>query len=94
MAIIPRYQRSSRGEAAIRPVVLGLARIASVGIASVGAAPLSAGEHERHGDVDDGDIWILYVASMVLVLLGGAFAGLTIAYVHLLSHDRRNVHLD
>lgn len=37
----------------------------------------------RHGDEDfEGTpVWVLYVASMVLVLLGGAFAGLTIAYV-------------
>jgi hypothetical protein len=27
-------------------------------------------------------VWVLYVASAILVLLGGAFAGLTIACVH------------
>ncbi|EMR63590.1 putative duf21 and cbs domain protein [Eutypa lata UCREL1] len=44
------------------------------------AAPLRSQEHG--GDVpvaDGGALWVLYVASMVLVLMGGAFAGLTIA---------------
>ncbi|ERS96531.1 CBS domain containing protein [Sporothrix schenckii 1099-18] len=76
---------------------------------TVSAAPLSASDAvskrsaafwpSQHLDEDDPDasgasLWVLYVASAVLVLLGGAFAGLTIAlmgqdsiYLQVLSRD-------
>lgn len=67
---------------------------ASLPAATVSAAPLSALDAvskrssvfwpSKHLDADDPDadgasVWVLYIASAVLVLLGGAFAGLTIA---------------
>lgn len=67
---------------------------ASLPAATVSAAPLSALDAvskrssvfwpSEHLDADDPDaggasLWVLYIASAVLVLLGGAFAGLTIA---------------
>lgn len=57
-----------------------MGRILGIGLSTAAAAPLT--EH-KHGDDDfEGTpVWVLYVASMALVLLGGAFAGLTIAYV-------------
>lgn len=67
---------------------------AALPAATVSAAPLSALDAvskrsslfwpSEHLDTDDPDtntanLWVLYIASGVLVLLGGAFAGLTIA---------------
>lgn len=50
-----------------------------LGIAT--AAPIQPREHGGDAPhVADGTtLWVLYVASIVLVLMGGAFAGLTIA---------------
>ena len=53
---------------------------------AVFAAPLSSRAvpgHENHEEPNttDPSIWVLFAASAVLVLTGGAFAGLTIAYV-------------
>lgn len=45
------------------------------------AAPLSLLEHFDDPEAEGASMWVLLVASAVLVLLGGAFAGLTIAYV-------------
>ncbi|KAL0941778.1 duf21 and cbs domain protein [Colletotrichum truncatum] len=64
----------------VRTAVLGLAKALTLGISSVAAAPLHARSHpDKEPEVDGDDIWVLYVASIVLVLAGGAFAGLTIA---------------
>ena len=73
-----RQTTSSGGFASVRTCVLGMGRILGVGLSSVAAAPLAEG---RHGgdDLEGTPVWVLYVASMALVLLGGAFAGLTIA---------------
>lgn len=65
---------------AIRPAVVGMGRILGAGLSAAAAHPLEArilhgDEPEAHGT----SLWVLYVASMALVLLGGAFAGLTIA---------------
>jgi metal transporter CNNM len=52
----------------------------------VSAAPLAIfGGHydDNEPEAEGTSLWVLYVASAVLVLLGGAFAGLTIAYVPL-----------
>jgi metal transporter CNNM len=86
MAIRPRP--AVTGVASYRPAVLGLGRLLGIGISAVAAAPFEAqdsvhgkghggGEYEPS---DDGTpIWVLLVASIALVLLGGVFAGLTIA---------------
>lgn len=68
------------GVAGLRPAVLGIGRLLSMGYATVAAAPLG---EEGHGggerDADGTPIWILAVASLALTLIGGVFAGLTIA---------------
>ncbi|CAI6097926.1 unnamed protein product [Clonostachys chloroleuca] len=81
------------GAAAFRPAVLSMARLASVGISAVAAAPLTSFEAEHH-DEDPTPIWVLAVASIALTLVGGVFAGLTIAlmgqdsiYLQVLSGD-------
>ena len=74
-------RRTARYDA-LRPAVLGLCRILGTGLTAVAARPLS--ERESHGHEPDREgpsLVVLLVASMALVLLGGAFAGLTIAYV-------------
>jgi metal transporter CNNM len=45
------------------------------------AAPLHPLGHNGgdEPEAEAGSLWVLYVASLVLVLSGGAFAGLTIA---------------
>ncbi|KAF7545126.1 hypothetical protein G7046_g9636 [Stylonectria norvegica] len=70
----------SNGSASIRPAVIGLGRILGMGISAATAHPLIAREHGGHREDEvERPLWVLYVASMTLVLLGGAFAGLTIA---------------
>ena len=68
------------GVAGLRPAVLGMGRLMSMGYATVAAAPLAA---DGHGDREESEggtaIWILAVASLALTLIGGVFAGLTIA---------------
>lgn len=64
----------------IRTTLMTLSRAMAMLFGITAAAPLRSQEHG--GDVpvaDGGALWVLYVASMVLVLMGGAFAGLTIA---------------
>ncbi|CAJ2504783.1 Uu.00g121770.m01.CDS01 [Anthostomella pinea] len=62
----------------IRTAVLGLAKATFLGLAA--AAPIKTrGHHDNEPEAEGGALWILYVVSMVLVLMGGAFAGLTIA---------------
>ncbi|KAG6034145.1 hypothetical protein E4U41_006665 [Claviceps citrina] len=88
-----RQSKSSGGFAGVRTCVLGMGRVLGFGLSSVAAAPLAKG---NHGDEFEGTpVWILYVASMTLVLLGGAFAGLTIAlmgqdsiYLQVVSGDQ------
>ncbi|KAI1301038.1 hypothetical protein F5Y03DRAFT_362767 [Xylaria venustula] len=66
-----------------RTAVLGLARALSAGFAGrVAAAPahlVTRDHHDNAPEAEGSALWVLYVVSMVLVLLGGAFAGLTIA---------------
>lgn len=82
--------RNSNGFGSARTVVLGLVRIifASLPVTSVSANPIpysrrgvsASLEREDGGDREPkSDLWVLYLVSAVLVLLGGAFAGLTIA---------------
>jgi hypothetical protein len=74
---------AAAGIASYRPAVLCLGRILGIGLSSVAAAPLEAHHHgdaDEHAPEDGGTpTWVLAVASMALVLLGGIFAGLTIA---------------
>lgn len=69
------------GLANFRPAVLGLGRVLGLSLTAVSAAPVPSPDH--HDGHTDTPVWVLAVASMTLVLLGGAFAGLTIAYVTL-----------
>lgn len=70
------------GLASLRPAVLGMARVIGLGLSSVAAAPLNKQQgHHADDDFEGTPKWILLTFSMALVLLGGAFAGLTIAYV-------------
>ncbi|KAJ6780003.1 hypothetical protein PWT90_10630 [Aphanocladium album] len=73
-----RRAASAGAIASLRPAVLGMARVVGLGLSSVAAAPLQKA-HEPHEDQPETPLWVLCVASMALVLLGGAFAGLTIA---------------
>ena len=71
---------SSTGIAGLRTGVLGAGRLLSMGYATVAAAPLSTEGHGG-GEEDTGGtpLWIMAVASLALTLVGGVFAGLTIA---------------
>ncbi|ROV92103.1 hypothetical protein VSDG_07537 [Cytospora chrysosperma] len=80
---------------AFRPAVLALAKALFTAI-GVSAAPIHILDELRTGEEEEGgtDLWVLYVASAFLVLLGGAFAGLTIAlmgqdsvYLQVISQD-------
>jgi metal transporter CNNM len=75
---------SYNGYTASRPAVFGLAKILCLGISQLsfaGAAPLTSFlyTHEEEPDPEDASLWLYLTIAMVLVLLGGAFAGLTIA---------------
>lgn len=76
-----RRPSGSKGLSAIRPAILGMGRILGLGLSAAAAHPLAVrGHHDNDSENgDDTSLWVLYVASMTLVLLGGAFAGLTIA---------------
>ncbi|KAF4977495.1 hypothetical protein FZEAL_5973 [Fusarium zealandicum] len=81
--------RGSTGYGAVRPAVIGMGRVFGASLTAVSAYPIRAEGHDHH---DEGtSLWVLAVASMTLVLLGGAFAGLTIAqdsiYLQVLSGD-------
>lgn len=82
---LPRARRISNQANALpatRSVAIGLARILSLTLSTAYAAPLTAQGHPHHGDEHDAEgasLWVLYLASVILVLSGGAFAGLTIA---------------
>lgn len=70
-----------------RAGVSGMAKVLLMGmcqIASVSAAPVKQyfgifKEEKTPKDAEDPSLWIYLSIAMVLVLLGGAFAGLTIA---------------
>ena len=66
----------------MRPAVLGMGRLLSIGYTTVAAAPLTARGHGEEGAEAGGTpLWVLAIASLALTLIGGVFAGLTIAYV-------------
>lgn len=78
---------SYNGYLATRPGIIGLAKVLFLGlcqISSVTAAPLldAFKDHEHNhdtADTDDASLWLYLGVAVILVLLGGAFAGLTIA---------------
>jgi metal transporter CNNM len=83
------------GYTAARPAILGLAKILFLGLcqlSSVAAAPLAkvsgaplrnlltlAKNDDAPAYPEDPSLWLYLGVAAVLVLLGGAFAGLTIA---------------
>lgn len=83
----------------VRPAVLGLGKALALGYATLAsAAPVSMLQlrdlHNDEAEAEGAALWVLFSISMVLVLLGGAFAGLTIAlmgqdsvYLQVLSQD-------
>lgn len=78
----------------IRPAVIGMGRVFGASLTAVSAFPVDSKGHHDAGEEGGSSLWVLAVASMVLVLLGGAFAGLTIAlmgqdsiYLQVLSGD-------
>ncbi|EPE25311.1 CBS-domain-containing protein [Glarea lozoyensis ATCC 20868] len=71
-----------------RPAILGLAKVLFLGlchVSSVAAAPVKGLfgilEKEQPKDAGEPGLWVYLGIAAVLVLLGGAFAGLTIAYM-------------
>ena len=65
-----------------RSAVLGLCRAAFIGARWASAAPMVALEHGvEEPELEGPGLVMLYILAMVLVFSGGAFAGLTIAYV-------------
>lgn len=65
----------------VRTAVLGLSRAIffSFGIAVAAPVPSYHARDDEPLEAEGGALWVLYVVSIALVLLGGAFAGLTIA---------------
>lgn len=67
---------------AARPIALGVFRVLFMSLSTASAAPISILSHFNHAEAEEEEgasMWVLLVASAVLVILGGAFAGLTIA---------------
>jgi metal transporter CNNM len=67
-----------------RSAVLGISRAAFLGLQWASAAPMAATQHGGAGEEPEAEgpgLVMLYILSMVLVLAGGAFAGLTIAFM-------------
>ncbi|KAI1100106.1 DUF21-domain-containing protein [Jackrogersella minutella] len=64
-----------------RPAILGLSRaiVLSLGLASAAPTNFYNAYDNAPEEAEGGALWVLYGVSIVLVLLGGAFAGLTIA---------------
>ncbi|KAF4334183.1 hypothetical protein FBEOM_12007 [Fusarium beomiforme] len=75
----------------IRPAVIGMGRVLGASLTAASAFPVDARGHHGHEEEGSTSLWVLAVASMVLVLLGGAFAGLTIAQVPLPFGDARRM---
>ncbi|KAL7913226.1 phosphoglycerate dehydrogenase [Trichoderma velutinum] len=93
---IPAMPRrgATGGLASFRPAVLGLGRVLGLCLTASAAPVSSLAAPNHHDEHSDTPVWVLAVSSMTLVLLGGAFAGLTIAlmgqdsiYLQVLSGD-------
>jgi metal transporter CNNM len=81
-----------------RPLVLGLAKILAISVSQlsfVQAAPFGIADfiYKKDEDApkssDDASLWLYLGVAAMLVLLGGAFAGLTIA----LMGQVRSIHI-
>jgi len=77
-------RQSNYGYTSTRPAVLGLAKILVLGLGRLSmtsAAPVKRFLHItlEEPPPDEPSLWIYLTTAMTLVLLGGAFAGLTIA---------------
>jgi metal transporter CNNM len=77
-------RRTSNGYTSTRPAVLGLAKIIVLGLGQLSmtsAAPVKRLLHitEEEPSPDEPSLWIYLTTALILVLLGGAFSGLTIA---------------
>ena len=79
-----------------RPAILGLAKLSLLAIAQlpfVRAAPihasslLFASDKDEGKSSDDASLWLYLSVAAFLVLLGGAFAGLTIALMGQVRHN-------
>lgn len=80
--------RSRNSYLALRPAILGLAKVLFLSLAQIPfaqSAPLyasnlfSATDEEEAKEPGDPSLWLYLTVAAALVLLGGAFAGLTIA---------------
>ena len=78
-----------------RPAILGLAKVLLIAVAQlpfIRAAPLHtssllfASDKDEGKPSDDPSLWLYLSVAAFLVLLGGAFAGLTIALMGQVSH--------
>lgn len=86
-SLVGASRSSYNGYTSSRPAVLGLAKVLFLSLcqlSSVSAAPIGAylgitSEDDLPKDAEDPSLWLYLVTAAVLVLLGGAFAGLTIA---------------
>lgn len=78
----PRYNVSPGGT---RPAVVGLAKVlflAASQMSGAVAAPLTSwikGHEDLPKSPEDPDLWLYLTVAFILVISGGAFAGLTIA---------------
>lgn len=80
---------ANHGSSISRPAVLGLGKVlflALYQVCQVAAAPLSefvgftkVEDNDLPKDIEDPSLWLYLAIAAVLVLSGGAFAGLTIA---------------
>lgn len=101
-SIFLRQQALSKGGAngalqysSARLLLVGLIHAALVCARPLANSVYLTKEHD-HSDVpdeprspDDATLWIYLSVAVVLVLLGGAFAGLTIAYVTIVAEEFR-----
>lgn len=94
------YPQRTNSYLTTRPVILGLAKALVLSLAQipfVRAAPLhasmffSAAEDEGE-DADSPQLWLYLSFAAALVLLGGAFAGLTIALMGQVSQPISHSH--
>lgn len=95
---MPRPRQNNGFLRTVRPAVLGVGKALALGYSTVTAAPTPIRPRDLHDDEPEAEgnaLWVLYIVSMVLVLLGGAFAGLTIAlmgqdsiYLQVISQDQ------
>ena len=86
----------SRQYLARRPAILGLAKVLLIAVAQlpfIRAAPihpsslLFASDKDEGEPSDDPSLWLYLSVAAILVLLGGAFAGLTIALMGQVRHN-------